>query len=142
MKYGDRIYWNYTHSTGRARFTRTKRGIYVSKARHTIKHWRKPNAKQMAWVHFIGNKNYSKVPLEELEVDEPLRYTFDLISKALRIRQDVAGPEKTAILVPTDIMPRRIRIGEVFGVPIYADPTLQVEQFHLEDKDKVIYRNY
>lgn len=69
MKYGDRVLWQYTHSTGRARFERVKSGEYLAKARHTVKHWRKNNAVQMAYVKFDGNKTYSLVPFDELRFD-------------------------------------------------------------------------
>jgi len=69
MKYGDRVLWQYTHSTGRARFERVKAGEYLAKAKHTVKHWRKPGAVQMAYVKFDGNKRYSLVPLEDLRLE-------------------------------------------------------------------------
>lgn len=69
MKAGDKVVWSYTHSTGRARFTRLKYGEYLALAQHTIKHWRKRNAVQMAYVKFEGNKTYSLVPYHELKYD-------------------------------------------------------------------------
>lgn len=69
MKYGDKILWQYTHQNGRSRFERIKEGEFQAIARHTAIHWRKNNAAQMAWVHFKGNKNWSKVPLDELKHD-------------------------------------------------------------------------
>lgn len=71
MKKGDRILWQYTHATGsRTRFERVKSGVFMGVARHTSKHWRHNNAVQMAWVHFDGNKRWSKVPLEDLSPKE------------------------------------------------------------------------
>lgn len=68
MKYGDRVAWRYTHSTNaRTSFIRVKEGEYLAKCRHTIKHWRKIGARQMAYVKFDGNKNYSLVPYDELK---------------------------------------------------------------------------
>jgi hypothetical protein len=70
MKYGDRVLWQYTHATGRrTRFERVKAGEYLAKCRHTVKHWRKYGAVQMAYVKFDGNKTYSLVPLEDLRLE-------------------------------------------------------------------------
>jgi len=69
MKYGDRVLWQYEHQNGRSRFTRVKSGEYLAQARHTVKHWRKPNAVQMAYVKFDGNKTYSLVPYHDLRFD-------------------------------------------------------------------------
>lgn len=69
MKSGDRVIWSYTHSTGRARFTRVKSGEFLALCRHTIKHWRKPNAVQMAYVKFDGNSRYSLVPYHDLSYE-------------------------------------------------------------------------
>lgn len=72
MKYGDRISWTYTHQSGYGskgkarRFQRTKEGIFQAQARHTVKHWRKPGARQMAYVLFDGNKSWSLVPQDDL----------------------------------------------------------------------------
>lgn len=68
MKHGDRIEWGYYHSLGRSRVWRSKAGIFIAKTRHTVKHWRKYGAVQMAYVQFDGNKTMSQVPLKELIV--------------------------------------------------------------------------
>lgn len=72
MMYGNRISWTYTHQSGYGsrgkarRFDRTKQGIFQTRVQHTAKHWRKPGARQMVYVLFDGNKNWSLVPLEDL----------------------------------------------------------------------------
>lgn len=66
MKFDDRVFWQYTHQNGRSRFQRVKEGSFKGTARHTSKHWRHYSSVQMAWVHFDHNKNWSKVPLEDL----------------------------------------------------------------------------
>lgn len=64
--YNTTVRWQYGHCMGISRTQIVKVGTYLGRCRHTSKHWRKPGSKQMAWVHFDGNKRASKVPLEEL----------------------------------------------------------------------------
>ena len=67
MKKFDRVKWQYTHSlNSRSKVERVKFGIYYGRCRHTSKHWRHRDRVQMAWVHFDGNKRWSKVPLDDL----------------------------------------------------------------------------
>lgn len=70
---GDKITWTYEHSlNSRSKTLITKTGLFRSKCRHTAIHWRKSYAVQMAWVDFDGNKNRSRVPLDELRLAEEL----------------------------------------------------------------------
>lgn len=64
---GMRVRWTYEHHTnGCTSFHRHKLGVYHGYIRHTVKHWRKWGAKQMAAVTFEGNKCMSFVPLDDL----------------------------------------------------------------------------
>jgi len=55
---------------GKTRVSYKKKiGLYWGRCRHTSKHWRHPERVQMAWVHFDGNKNWSKVPFIDLAMD-------------------------------------------------------------------------
>ena len=63
-----KIIWKFTHGYGLlGNATRTKRGIYFGKVKHTKRHWTKYRAVQMALVQFDGNKKVSRVPFHELE---------------------------------------------------------------------------
>jgi len=71
MKSGDMVVWQYWHTLNAwSHVRRSKRGSFVCRARHTRKHWQKDGARQMAWVHFEGNKRQSLVPLHELRLAE------------------------------------------------------------------------
>ena len=64
-----RIEWTYSHALKSVSRTRiTKRGIYIGLIRHTVKHWRRMNAVQMAMVEFDGNKTASIVPFSEIKI--------------------------------------------------------------------------
>jgi hypothetical protein len=63
-----RVNWQYEHSlNSHSRVMRVKTGVYYGKIKHTVKHWRKNDAEQMACVKFDGNKQCSYVPYNELE---------------------------------------------------------------------------
>lgn len=64
-----RAKWQYVHCMGVSRIRRVKIGWYIRKCRHTSRHWGKPGAQQLAWVHWDGNKHDSKVPYSELIFD-------------------------------------------------------------------------
>lgn len=70
IKKGDRVLWTYSHYQGLSRYLRTKEGEYSGLCRHTVKHWRKLGAVQMAYVGFEGNSRVSCVPLHELKLKE------------------------------------------------------------------------
>lgn len=62
------VIWRYRHHiNSRTSTIRTKVGEYVGKRRHTVKHWRKPGAEQMAAVQFTDNRRVTFVPLDDLE---------------------------------------------------------------------------
>lgn len=64
LKNGSRISWSYRHHLNSNSSTVIeKRGIYICRTRHTYRY----RGDQMAYVHFDGNKGYSKVPLRELK---------------------------------------------------------------------------
>jgi hypothetical protein len=71
IKSGDRVKWTYTHHlNSRSSTRRTKTGTYYGLIRHTVKHWRKPNAEQLACVRFDGNKWTSRVPVSDLRKED------------------------------------------------------------------------
>jgi len=62
------VKWEYDHYLNGSTKTKiSKSGIYFGKIKHTSKHWSKRGARQMACVKFIGNKNWSSVPYDELK---------------------------------------------------------------------------
>ena len=65
IEVGGRVKWTYRHHFSMAG-RRTKKGVFKGLCRHTARHWRKHGSKQMAWVHFDGNKWVSKVPMCEI----------------------------------------------------------------------------
>ena len=63
-----RIRWQYTHHLNyKSTVERMKVGEYFGKVKHTERHWRKPDADQMAVVLFDDNKRVSHVPYDELQ---------------------------------------------------------------------------
>lgn len=68
LKWGDKVEWTYSHALGGgSRTMRTLVGTFTGLSHHTRRHWQKYMAKQMAFVHFEGNKNNSRVPVSELK---------------------------------------------------------------------------
>lgn len=62
------VKWEYNHFLNSTQSTRrVKTGIYFGKVKHTVKHWSKRGAEQMACVKFSGNKSCSIVPYAELK---------------------------------------------------------------------------
>lgn len=61
-----RISWTYSHSLGRSRVRLTKIGTFYGRVKHTVRHWRNPEAVQMAVVHFDHQRRSSRVPYDEL----------------------------------------------------------------------------
>ena len=69
-----RIKWQYTHwFNSRSSVQRVKEGDYFAKVKHTVKHWKKRGAVQLAWVRFDGNKRCSRVPVAELKFIKALK---------------------------------------------------------------------
>jgi len=67
LQKGQRVSWFYDHHlNSRSVVRRRKMGVYWGRCRHTVKHWNKLGSEQMAWVHFDGNKRWSKIPLSEV----------------------------------------------------------------------------
>ncbi len=68
---GDKVKWTYTHHLNSLSSTRiTKSGTYYGLIRHTVKHWRKSGAEQLASVRFEGNKWASRVPASDIRLAE------------------------------------------------------------------------
>ena len=62
-----KVKWQYTHHlNNRSSLEGVKEGEYYGQVKHTVKHWDKIGAKQMAVVQFDRNKKPSIVPYEEL----------------------------------------------------------------------------
>ena len=62
------VIWRYRHHyNSRSSSIRTKVGEYIGKRRHTVKHWRKPGAQQMAGVVFTDNTRMTFVPYDDIE---------------------------------------------------------------------------
>ncbi|MDD4924305.1 MAG: hypothetical protein PHF74_05670 [Dehalococcoidales bacterium] len=73
-----RIKWIYWHSlNSKSKVQRVKEGEYYGKIKHTYKHWEKDGARQMACVHFDGNKHASFVPYNDLIFPEKGRGSDD-----------------------------------------------------------------
>lgn len=67
IEVGGRVQWTYRHHLNtKSSVLLTKVGVFEGLCRHTVKHWRKHDSKQMVWVHFDGNKRASKVPMCEI----------------------------------------------------------------------------
>lgn len=67
LTWGDKVSWTYSHALNtKSRTDRTLVGKFTGLSHHTRRHWAKPYAKQLAFVHFEGNKNNSRVPVDEL----------------------------------------------------------------------------
>lgn len=67
--FGDKVKWTYDHYLNSVSCTRiTKVGTYFGLVRHTVKHWRKPDARQLALVRFEGNSRKSCVPVSDIRL--------------------------------------------------------------------------
>lgn len=65
---GDKVEWTYDHCLGSSWTRITKVGIYYGLIRHTVKHWRRPEARQLACVRFESNKWASRVPASDIRL--------------------------------------------------------------------------
>ena len=61
-------YWHHLNSVSAIRYV--KRGVFHGQVRHTKRYWRKDGARQLAVVHFDGNKHSSRVPFCDLVFEE------------------------------------------------------------------------
>lgn len=79
FKVGDRIKWQYNHHlNSKSYFVNVKTGVFIRIIKHR-EHW-KHHCCDIAVVKFDGNKNPSRVPLDELRPCE--------IIKDSNVRQD------------------------------------------------------
>jgi hypothetical protein len=67
IKTGDRVVWHYRHYLNRKNYTdKAKHGVYYGNVKHTVNYY----GEQLAAVKFDGNQRSSRVPYNELRLED------------------------------------------------------------------------
>lgn len=59
---------------------------------------------------------------------------WDKIKEAFDATMDVDAQNEHQLLVPSNLLPKRVKVGELFGMEVIADPLCPKNEFRIERK--------